>query len=124
MTASVAGFNGMFGFAGYGTVKGALLSLTKVLAVELAPHAITVNAITPGPVRNEMMVGLWGEERLRDRERTIPLGRMAEADEVASVAAFVASDEAKYLTGQSFVIDGGATSAGCYTHEVWKRAQQ
>lgn len=123
MTASVAGFNGMFGFAGYGTVKGALISLMKVLAVELAQHKITVNAIAPGPVRNEMMMSLWGEERLKDRERTIPLGRMAEAEEVANVAAFLASEEAKYLTGQMLVVDGGATAAGCYTHEVWKRTQ-
>lgn len=123
MTASVAGFNGMFGFAGYGTVKGALLSLVKVLAVELAPHHITVNALAPGPVRNERMLSLWGEERLRDREKTIPLNRMADAAEVAAAACFLASDEAAYITGQTLVLDGGATSAGCYTHEVWKRNQ-
>lgn len=121
--ASVAGFNGMFGFAGYGTVKGALISLTKVLAVELSPHQITVNSIAPGPVINDMMLGLWGEERLRDRSKTIPLGRMADAPEVAAAAAYLASDEARYITGHNLVLDGGATAAGCYTHEVWKRAQ-
>jgi NAD(P)-dependent dehydrogenase (short-subunit alcohol dehydrogenase family) len=70
-----------------------------------------------------MMLALWGEERLKDREHTIPLGRMASAEEVAHIAAFLASEEAKYMTGQTLVLDGGATAAGCYTHEVWKRAQ-
>lgn len=122
-TASVAGFNGMYGFAGYGTVKGALIAMTKTLAVELSQYRITVNALAPGPVLNEMMLGLWGEERLRDREKTIPLGRMAEAGEVAAMAAFLASEEGRYITGQTIVLDGGATAAGCYTHEVWKKAQ-
>lgn len=120
--ASVAGYFGLYGFTAYSTVKGALMSLTRVQAVELAPHGITANAIAPGPVWNEMMEGLWGKERLEERCKTIPMGRLANADEVASLAAFLASGEASYITGQTYILDGGASAAGLYAHEVFKRA--
>jgi 3-oxoacyl-[acyl-carrier protein] reductase len=120
--ASVAGNFGLYGFTAYSTVKGALMSLTRVQAVELAEHGITANAIAPGPVWNEMMEGLWGPERLEERCKTIPMGRLARADEVASLAVFLASAEAAYITGQTYVLDGGASAAGLYAHEVFKRA--
>lgn len=115
---------GQFGFTGYGASKAALLGLTRVMAVELAEHRITANCIVPGPVTNAMLTNLYGEERLRERKRTIPLGRLAEASEVANLAVFLASEEAGYITGQSFVLDGGASAAGCYTIEVFNRASR
>ncbi len=113
-----------FGFTGYGASKAALQGLTRVMAVELAEYGITANCIAPGPVTNDMLVNLYGEERLRERRKTIPLGRLAEASEIASMAVFLASKEAAYISGQTFIVDGGASAAGCYTMEVYKRAAQ
>jgi NAD(P)-dependent dehydrogenase (short-subunit alcohol dehydrogenase family) len=119
---SVGGLMGQFGFAGYGTAKAAVLGLTRVMAVELARHQITVNALVPGPVMNDMLAGVYGEERLAERRRTIPLARLADASDVAAMALFLASPAAAYLTGQQFVIDGGASAAGVFTIEVLRRA--
>lgn len=120
--ASVGANHGQFGFTGYGTAKAAVLGLTRVMAVELARHSITVNAISPGPVMNEMLLGVYGEERAALRARTIPLGRLAGPEDVAGMALFLASPAAGYLTGQQFLIDGGATAAGVYSIEVLQRA--
>jgi NAD(P)-dependent dehydrogenase (short-subunit alcohol dehydrogenase family) len=125
ITVSTIGANmGQFGFTGYGTSKAALLGLTRVMAVELASAGITANCIVPGPVMNDMLLSLYGEQRLSERRKTIPMGRLAEAAEVASMAVFLASQEAGYITGQTFVIDGGASAAGCYTMEVFRRANE
>jgi 3-oxoacyl-[acyl-carrier protein] reductase len=124
LTVSSIGANmGQFGFAAYGSTKAALISLTRVMAVELAGHRITANCLVPGPVMNAMLVGVYGEEKLRERQKTVPLGRLAEAEEVASLALFLASEQARYITGQTFVVDGGASAAGCYTMEVFRRAK-
>ena len=120
--ASVAGINGMFGYAAYCAAKSAVMSLARVAAIELAPHKITVNALAPGPVQNEMMDQLWGPEKLKERCLTIPSGRLAQPEEVAKLALFLASPDAAYITGQTMFLDGGATAAGLYTHEVFKRA--
>ncbi len=119
---TIAATMGMFGFAAYAAAKGGILALTKVMAVELAQHGITVNALTPGPVFNQQLLDLYGEERLRERGKTIPLGRLAEAGEVADLALFLVSPAARYITGQTIILDGGASAAGCYTHEVYRRA--
>jgi NAD(P)-dependent dehydrogenase (short-subunit alcohol dehydrogenase family) len=117
---SVSSAFAFHGFTAYATVKAAVLSLTRVQAVELAEHKITANALVPGPVWNEAMDDLWGPERLAERCKTIPLGRLATGDDVAQAALFLASPAADYITGQSFVIDGGASAAGLYAHEVYK----
>ena len=119
---SVAGTFAVYGLTAYATVKAALVSLTRAQAVELAEHKITANALVPGPVWNEMMEELWGPERLAERCRTIPLGRLAQGDDVAKMALFLASPAADYITGQTFVIDGGASAAGLYAHEVFKHS--
>lgn len=120
---SVGGAMGQFGFSGYGAAKAAVIGLTRVMAVELARHQITVNALVPGPVMNDMLLGVYGEERLKQRGRTIPLGRLGDASDVAAMALFLASPSAAYLTGQTFTIDGGASAAGIYSMEVFRRAQ-
>jgi NAD(P)-dependent dehydrogenase (short-subunit alcohol dehydrogenase family) len=121
--ASIGANMGQFGFTGYGATKAGVLGLTRVMAVELAQYGITANCIVPGPVLNDMLLGVYGEDKLLERQRTIPLGRLAEAAEVAGLALYLSSAEARYLTGQSFVVDGGASAAGCYTMEVFRRAE-
>jgi NAD(P)-dependent dehydrogenase (short-subunit alcohol dehydrogenase family) len=119
-TSSVASTFAVYGLAAYGTAKAALLALTRGQAVEWAEHKITANALVPGPVRTDMMDEVWGPVRMAERCNTIPMGRMAEAEEVAALAVFLASPAAGYITGQSYVIDGGASAAGLYAHEVHK----
>lgn len=116
-----AGF-GQFGFAAYAPVKAGVEALTRVMAVELAAHGISVNCIAPGPVWNDMMEHLYGPERLAERQRTIPMGRMALASEVAAAALYLCSPEAGYMTGQVLHLDGGASAAGPFTMEVFKRS--
>ena len=93
----------------YVVSKGAINQLTKVMALSLAPHAIRVNGIGPGTILTELAkTAVLGN---REAERKIlsrtPLGRMGDPSEIASVAAFLASDEASYLTGQTIYPDGG-----------------
>lgn len=109
------------GFTAYSSVKGAVESLTKVMAVELAPLGITVNCVAPGPVMNQQLLDLYGEERLRERELTIPLRRLAAAGEVAHAVLFFALKESGYITGQLLGVDGGARAAGCFTAEIYRQ---
>lgn len=119
---SIAGSFGQFGFAAYSSVKAGIEALTRVMAIELAGHHISVNCIAPGPVWNDMMEQLYGPERLAERWRTIPLQRMAEPSEVAELALYLLSPAGGYMTGQVLHLDGGASAAGCFTMEVYKRA--
>lgn len=96
----------------YVTSKAGLTGLTKALAVELAPHGITVNAIGPGYVATEMNAALVADADF-DRmvvERT-PVGRWGQPAEIAAAVVFLASDEASYITGQTLLVDGGMTVA-------------
>ena len=92
----------------YAASKGGIAMLTKGMAVSLAPHGIRVNAIGPGTVNTPINANFFSMPGMIDRflMRT-PLGRIAEADEIASVAAFLASDEASYVTGTTIYADGG-----------------
>jgi NAD(P)-dependent dehydrogenase (short-subunit alcohol dehydrogenase family) len=92
----------------YCVSKGGVAQLTRVMALALAPHGIRVNAIGPGSVMTEMLGGVNTDRDARRRllSRT-PLGRIAEPEEVASVAAFLASDDASYITGETIFVDGG-----------------
>jgi 3-oxoacyl-[acyl-carrier protein] reductase len=90
----------------YSVSKGGITTLTKVAAKELAPFGVTVNAIAPAVVRVPVMAAL-PQDRLRELIDSIPVGRVGEAEEVAAVARFIASDDAGYITGATFDVNGG-----------------
>jgi 3-oxoacyl-[acyl-carrier protein] reductase len=94
------------GQANYSSAKAGLIGLTKAAARELASRGITVNAVAPGFVLTELTQDLPGE--LKDElVRRTPLGRFGTTEEVADAVAFLASDEAAYITGQVLAVDGG-----------------
>ena len=92
----------------YSVSKGGLNQLTKVMALSLAEHGIRVNAIGPGSIMTKMLESVVNQSDARERilART-PLGRIGKPEEIAAVAAFLASDEASYVTGQTLYADGG-----------------
>jgi len=95
----------------YSVSKAALISLTKVLAMEWGSDKIRVNAICPGLIKTDFSRVLWENEKFLKRfEEEIPLGRMATSDEVAPLAVFLASDVSSYCTGSTYTVDGGYTT--------------
>lgn len=96
------------GSAAYCAAKGGLGLLTKVMALELAEHGITVNAVAPGEIATPMTGQHEEDPRTTDRPG-IPAGRPGDAREIGAAIAFLASPEASYVTGESFVVDGGLT---------------
>jgi NAD(P)-dependent dehydrogenase (short-subunit alcohol dehydrogenase family) len=104
------------GFSAYTAAKGAIVGMTKVLALELAPAGITVNAVAPGAVETPLNANAYTAEVRRAYEERIALGRIGSAEEIADVVLFLASDAARYLTGQELVVDGGLTINGAVGH--------
>jgi gluconate 5-dehydrogenase len=92
----------------YATSKGAVLQLTRTLALEWAPYGITINAILPGPFGTEMNQSLLNDpEEYQSFVARIPLGRWGEMDEIGGLAVFLASEAASFITGAGINIDGG-----------------
>ena len=108
---SVAGLGAAPGAFAYGTSKWAVRGMTKTAAVELGRRGIRVNSIHPGLIETEMLQQVPGYADSDRLVRRIPLGRIAQADEVARLALFLASDESSYCTGTEFVVDGGLTAS-------------
>jgi 3-oxoacyl-[acyl-carrier protein] reductase len=90
----------------YGTSKGAVTTLTRSLARQLAPYNVRVNAVAPHAIVTEMS-GQWSAEKRAGVIATIPLGRMGQTEEVASVVLFLASGEASFITGETINVNGG-----------------
>jgi 3-oxoacyl-[acyl-carrier protein] reductase len=103
---SVSGQAGQMGQANYSAAKAGLIGLTKATARELASRGITCNAVAPGFVLTELTQDLPDDLKAQIVERT-PLGRFGTVEEVADAVAFLASDEARYITGQVLAVDGG-----------------
>jgi 3-oxoacyl-[acyl-carrier protein] reductase len=103
---SVVGLSGAAGQANYAASKSGLVGFSRSLARELGSRSITVNVVAPGPVETDMTAAL-GEKRIAEIVEAVALRRMATADEIAGVVAFLASAEAAYITGAVIPVDGG-----------------
>jgi NAD(P)-dependent dehydrogenase (short-subunit alcohol dehydrogenase family) len=114
---SMSGKTSWAGTLEYSASKSGVIGLTRSVAMELAPHGVTANAVCPGNTKTELVMdaarqnapadGITPEEWLQRRANDCPMKRMAEPWEIAALCAFLASDDARYITGQSIEIDGG-----------------
>ncbi len=107
---SMSGTHVHAGLGAYGPSKAAVIMLVRVLAQELGPDGIRVNAISPGMTRTGMSVRVYADpEVARERDALVPLGRVAVPDDMAAVIAFLLSPDARYVNGHDLVVDGGVT---------------
>lgn len=118
ITSSVAGLKGFGGLGAYVATKHAVVGIMRVAALENAGRKIRVNTIHPGPVNNDMMRRIEKDmspnsptEVMKGFEASVPFGRYAESQEIAQTALFLASEESKYITGRTHVVDGGMLTA-------------
>jgi NAD(P)-dependent dehydrogenase (short-subunit alcohol dehydrogenase family) len=96
----------------YTSSKGAVLAMTREIAVEYARKGIRCNALCPGPIETPLLMALLSDEAKRQRRYVhIPMGRLGQAEELAKAALFLASDDSSFMTGASLIVDGGITAA-------------
>lgn len=97
----------------YTASKGGVLAMTREMGVEFARERIRVNALCPGPVATPLLKELFAKDPAKAERRLVhvPLGRFAEPEEIASAVAFLASDDASFITASTFTVDGGISSA-------------
>ena len=107
--ASNSGYFGGRGRAAYGASKAGLMNLTQTMAIELAEHGINVNAVAPGPTKTGPHIP---DEPWPTVKARMPLARFGTPEEIAAVAAFLASEDASFVTGHTYGVDGGYTQAG------------
>ncbi len=110
--ASTAAIRGHGYGAGYSASKGGVDALTRLLAVQYSPLGVRANCICPGGVDTPMSAGMFASDDAKARARRhVPIGRYAQPEDIADVAVFLLSDDARYLTGQTLPVEGGATIA-------------
>jgi NAD(P)-dependent dehydrogenase (short-subunit alcohol dehydrogenase family) len=97
----------------YTASKGGVLAMTRELGVQFARQGVRVNALSPGPVATPLLMKLFAEDAERAQRRLVhvPMGRFAQAEEIAAAVAFLASDDASFITASNFLVDGGITGA-------------
>jgi meso-butanediol dehydrogenase/(S,S)-butanediol dehydrogenase/diacetyl reductase len=111
-TASVSGTGGDWGMSPYNAAKGAVVNLTRALALDLGKKGIRVNAVCPSLTRTGMTEDMMNDKNLLAKfAERIPLGRVCEPEEVAAVIAFLASDDASFMTGANVAVDGGVSAS-------------
>jgi len=112
---NVGSISGMYGdhrLAGYDAAKGAIVNLTRAMAVDHGPEGIRINAVCPGSVATPMSAALLADERIvRHYAEAVPLGRSGKPEEIADAIAFLASSQASYVNGHCLVVDGGLTAS-------------
>jgi 3alpha(or 20beta)-hydroxysteroid dehydrogenase len=121
-SASVAGLQGVLTYGPYVASKYAVIGLTKTAALEMAPLNVRVNCICPGTIETPMIQQENASSQRAVNNVITPLGRFGKAEEVAALVHFLCSDEASFITGQSYVIDGGLTSG--ISHGIWTSCSQ
>jgi len=110
IVSSIGGLRGSSVIGAYNISKAADFQLARNLAVEYGPHNVRVNCIAPGLIKTDFARALWEDpERLHEVNTQVPLRRIGEPDEIAGAAVFLASKAGSFVTGQSIVVDGGAT---------------
>jgi 3-oxoacyl-[acyl-carrier protein] reductase len=105
--ASVSGLTGLAGQINYSAAKAGMIGLTKAAAKEFASRTITVNAVAPGFIRTDMTAGLSEGDVAKEILARIPLKRFGEAGDIAGIVSYLCAEEAGYITGQVFTVDGG-----------------
>src|SRR4051812_4005925 len=120
-TASISSLGASTLFAHYSAAKAAIVNLVKTMAVELEPHGIRVNAVSPGPSDTQQSVDIVGEEtmaKFRESFPIVPLGRLGRAEDIAAAFSYLASDDAAYVSGENLVVDGALTAHAYSIPEV------
>lgn len=111
-TASVSGLGGDWGMSPYNAAKGAVVNLTRALALDLGRKGIRINAVCPSLTRTGMTADVMDDkDQLAKFAERIPLGRVCEPNEIAAVIAFLASDDASFMTGANVAVDGGVSAS-------------
>jgi NAD(P)-dependent dehydrogenase (short-subunit alcohol dehydrogenase family) len=110
--ASVSGLRGSVGRAAYGASKGGVITLSQVMAVELAPLGIRVNVIAPGPIDTPLVQRLHDNEVRDAYHRLVPMARYGTPAEIAGAALYLCGPDAAYITGHVLAVDGGFLAAG------------